>query len=226
MRRIAAALVLNLVLIGAASASTRTMTDSERTIIKSQLDSILKNNQDECYVNASNFNNIDVLSLANKKQKTFIEKKSRNLYLPGDLAATLNLDTTETLLPEGTIASDDSNQVIINYRRAISLNPVEMSYSAIETQDIAEGFVTHVFETQNGQSVWKYSLVDLHEAENKKPHVRCKAKGDEGFLKGKTVIKPIETNSFKFLDLEFIIPEFCLTQCSDLTFIPTHLRTY
>lgn len=226
MKKFATVLVLNLVLITKAPAAIRSMTDSERTVIKSQLDSILKNSQDECYVNASNFNNIDVLSLTDKRQKTFIEKNSRNLYLRGDLAATLNLDPTETLIPEGTIAIDDSNQVIVNYRRAVSLNPVEISYSEIETQDIAEGVVTHAFETQNGQLVWKYSLVDFYEAENKKPHVRCKAKGDDGFLKGKTVVKPVETNSFKFLDLEFIIPEYCLTQCSDLTVLPTRLRTY
>lgn len=226
MKRLVTVLLLNLVLNAAAAVSTRALTESERMTIKAHLDSILKNSQDECYVNASNFNNIDILSLANKKKKPIIEKTTRNLYLRGDLSATLNLDKTETLLPEGTITVDASNRVIVNYRRAASLNPVEIRYSEIETQNIVEVFVTHVFEALYEQPVWKYSLVDLDDGKTKRPHVRCKAKGDDGFQKGKAVVNPIETNAFTFLDLEFIIPEYCQTQCSDLTITPTRAPVF
>lgn len=194
---------------------TRAMNESERTQLKALLDSVLKNNQDECYVNISNFNNIDVLTLPAQKQKTYIDQNTKEAYVRGRLSSTLNLNVTEPLLPEGTISFDVPSRFTINYIRPVSLNVVEISYADIQTQNFAQGHVVHHFETRNGQPAWTQSTVNIVNADTNKAHIRCKAKGDFGFGSAKSTTPPIKSGSFIFLDLELAAPEYCLTKCTE-----------
>ncbi len=196
--------------------SARPMTDTERTQLKTQLDTILKNNQDECYINISNVNKVDVLAQNSQKKKTYIEKTTKDSYISGRLTSTLNLNATDAMLPEGNISNDSPNSFTVSYIRPVDLDVVEIKYDEIQTQNFAQGTVVHYFDLVNTQPVWKYSTLDLQNGELKKAHVRCKSKGESGFESAKAAATPIKSGSFMFLDLELMAPEkYCLTECTE-----------
>lgn len=198
------------------ASAMRAMTEAERVQLKTQLDSIVKNNQDECYINISNMNSIEVLSQSPQKKKSYIEKKTKDSYVSSRLSSTLNMDTTDVMLPEGAISNDSTTSFSIAYTRPVDLNVVEINYEDIQTQNFVEGLVVHYFDLENGQPKWKYSTLDLQDGNTKKAHVRCKSKGDSGFEAAKAAAKPTKAGSFFFLDLELLAPEqYCLTLCTE-----------
>lgn len=211
---------LILMTVSTQAQSIRTMSETERTQFKTQLDSVLKNNQDECYVNISNYNNIDVLSPSLLPQKnkggSYIEQNTKNIYVRDRISSTLNLDITESLLPEGVITFSDATHFIVSYMRPVSVNVVEISYSEIQTPNFVQGMVYHTFEIKDGQPVWTQSTLDLADGENRKAHVRCKTKGGSGFDYVKSATKPVKAGAFIFLDLELApAKEYCLVQCTE-----------
>ncbi len=198
------------------ASAMRAMTEAERTELKTQLDTVLKNNQDECYINISNMNSIEVLSQSPQKKKSYIEKKTKDSYVSGRLSSTLNMDATDEMLPEGAISEDSTTSFSIAYTRPVDLNVVEFDYEDIQTENIVQGLVVHYFDLENRQAKWKYSTLDLQDGDTKKAHVRCKSKGNSGFEAAKAAAKSTKAGSFIFLDLELLAPEkYCLTQCTE-----------
>jgi hypothetical protein len=167
----------------------RAMTQAERTQLKEKLDSVLKNNQDECYINISNINSIEVLSQTPQNKKSYIDKYTKSSYVNGRLSSTLNLDATDVMLPEGSISNDSPESVTISYTRPVDLDYVEVNYEDIHIQNFAEGIVVHYFALVNGQPNWKYSTLDLQDGDSKKAHVRCKSKANSGFEAAKAAAK-------------------------------------
>ncbi|OYZ21234.1 MAG: hypothetical protein B7Y39_09385 [Bdellovibrio sp. 28-41-41] len=207
---------LMLIMLPSFASAMRAMTEAERTQLKTQLNTVLENNQDECYVNISNMNSIEVLSQSPQKKKSYVEKKTRDSYVSGRLSSTLNMDATDVMLPEGAISEDSTTSFSIAYTRPVDLNVVEFNYEDILSHNIVEGLVVHYFDIENGQAKWKYSTLDLQDGDTKKAHVRCKSKGDSGFEAAKAAAKPTKAGSFIFLDLELLAPEkYCLMQCTE-----------